>query len=242
MSPVSRREMLTLLGGTALAGSAPVAAATRTDDRQRANTVRAFVGSYHWGFFLLDESGTERDHLTLSQGDELRLTAFNVEADGAIAELPGPVRAGIPGPDERARRNRRSIPVQQGVNLEDLHEAAEATYPDHSLAIVDDDFLVRTPDGWRMPGGHGPWDGHHGPGHRGGDRGPYGPGPHGPWRGGEFTGMLAPPTRLWHHATVPTDIGFTVETSGSFGFACTVYCGYGHPYMTDRGRVVVEQG
>jgi heme/copper-type cytochrome/quinol oxidase subunit 2 len=51
--------------------------------------------------------------------------------------------------------------------------------------------------------------------------------------------MLAPPTYLWHRATVPAELGFVVQTTGSFGFACTVYCGYGHPYMVEPGRVVV---
>lgn len=257
--PTTRRETLALLGGAMLAGSATGGVSARTTDRdsiratdaRQDRTVRAYVGSYHWGYFLLDENGEELDQLELSTGDELRLTAFNVESDDAIAELPGPVRGSIPSADERARRNDESIPVPQGVDLEELHEAAEAVYPDHSLAVVADEFLLGTPGGGQGPGGgsrgttgpgRGGWDGwggHHGPGHHGGVGGTQGP--HGPWMGGDFAGMLAPPTHLWHHATVPSEVGFVVEDAGSYGFACTAYCGYGHPYMTEQGRVVVEE-
>lgn len=241
--PVTRRETLALLGGAAFIGSTGVGTAVRASAERQPRTVRAFVGSYHWGYFVLDEAGEELDRLTLSTGDELRLTAFNVESDDAVAELPSPVQEGIPDSDERAQRNERAIPAPSGTNLEALHEAAEETYPDHSLAILADSYLVRTPGGrrgpWQGPD-RGPWGSHHGPGHHGGFGGPSDAGPHGPWWGDDVTGMLTPPTYLWHHATTPAEVGFVVETSGSFGFVCTVYCGYGHPYMVQRGRLVVE--
>ncbi|WP_139246571.1 cupredoxin domain-containing protein [Halogranum amylolyticum] len=59
--------------------------------------------------------------------------------------------------------------------------------------------------------------------------------------GSEYGGSLAPPVYLWHHSTVPSELGFVVNTPGSFGFVCTVYCGYGHPYMAERSRVVVTE-
>ncbi|WP_440988385.1 hypothetical protein [Haloarchaeobius baliensis] len=225
-------------------------------DQQR--TVRAFVGSYHWGYFVLDESGTERDRLTLSSGDELRLTLFNVEAEAAVDALPQAVRTNILSEADRARRNDQAIPVPRGTSLETLHDAAEAAYPDHGLVILRDEYLGRRSAGpGRGPGGDGqvgPWGGHHGP--HGGPAGPWqgpgqpdGPGPmsgDGPGMGGYGWGgasgvMLAPPVYLWHHSTVPTELGFVVDTSGSFGFACPIYCGYGHPYMAERGRVVVTE-
>ncbi|MBX0349425.1 hypothetical protein [Haloarcula pellucida] len=299
---VTRREMVALAVGTSLAGCSgllpagqegtaqPVnrqGTATSTDGAQQertGETVRAFVGSYHWGYFLLDADGTERDRLTLSPGDELRLTLFNVEADSAIERLPQAVRAGIPGAEDRARRNEQTIPIPRGTSLDALHEAAEAAYPDHSLALVGDAFLrpsgrgqgepPQGPGGGPYGPGDGPWGGHHGPHGPGGGQGPgggygpgggqgpgggygpgggqgpgggYGPGggqgpmgPGGCW-GPAFGGTLAPTTYLWHHSTVPAELGFVVDTTGSFGFACTVYCGYGHPYMAEPGRVVVGE-
>ncbi|WP_254272758.1 hypothetical protein [Haloarcula marina] len=279
---VSRREVLLLAAGVPIAGCTGLSSSgqagttgqanqqspteTGTEDDQAESTtgetVRAFVGSYHWGYFVLDADGTERDQLSLTNGDELRLTLFSVEADDAVAALPQAVRNGIPDSAERARRNEQSIPTPQGTSLETLHEAAEAAYPDHSLALVSDEFLRPGGPGQGGPGQGGPgqgprqgpqgsWAGHHGP--HGGPSGPYGPGSgqggggmYGPGSGGggcwgPAFGTLAPTTYLWHHSTVPAELGFVVDTAGSFGFACTVYCGYGHPYMAEPGRVVVSE-
>ncbi|SMO86862.1 hypothetical protein SAMN06264867_11278 [Halorubrum cibi] len=277
--PVTRRELIAITGGSALAGCSIMNPGTRHPQRdttqrddQQAETVRAFVGSYHWGYFILDEDGAEIDQLTLSPGGELRLTLFNVEADAAIDALPQAVRTNIPSPEERAQRNEQAIPVPQGTTLETLHDAAEAAYPDHSLVLLGDEYM------WSRPGGPGqgqgsgvpvgPWGGHHGPhgGPYGPGGGPYGPGqgpgsPYGPgmgeygpgmmpgygpgmggygWGSG-YGGTLAPPVYLWHHSTVPSELGFVVNTTGSFGFVCTVYCGYGHPYMAEQSRVVVTE-
>lgn len=288
---LTRRELLALAATTSLAGCTGLVPASQEGTAQPENqqdtpaettdgngtqrestgeTVRAFVGSYHWGYFLLDADGNERDRVSVSPGDELRLTLFNVEADDATAELPEAVRAGIPSSEQRARRNEQAIPVPRGTSLEALHEAAEAAYPDHSLAIVSDEFLQTGGRGQGRSGqgpqgpvgpGQGPWGGHHGPhggpygpgggqgpgGGYGPGGGPYGPGggqrpmgPGGCW-GPAFGGTLAPTTYLWHHSTVPAELGFVVDATGSFGFACTVYCGYGHPYMAETGRVVVSE-
>lgn len=290
--PVTRRELIAITGGSALAGCSIMNPGTRQPQRdtaqqenqqvvddQQTETVRAFVGSYHWGYFILDEDGTELDQLTLSSGDELRLTLFNVEADAAIDALPQAVRTNIPSSEERAQRNEQAIPVPQGTTLETLHDAAEAAYPDHGLAILSDEYMWSRPDGrGQGPGSGGmggPWGGHHGP-HRGpqgpgggasgpgqGGQGPgqgpgspygpgmpwygpgmmpgYGPGMHGYGWGSGYGGTLAPPVNLWHHSTVPSELGFVVNTTGSFGFVCPVYCGYGHPYMAERSRVVVTE-
>jgi len=287
-SSISRREMLALAGTTALAGCSigspfteravqqPPRDTTQQDTTpaagtQEGETVRAFVGAYHWGFFFLSELGEEIETLTLSSGDELHLTLFSVEAEVAMEALPGAVRNNIPSAAERARRNRRAIPVPQGTSLDSLHDAAEAAYPDHSLVILSDEFMMNRPGGpGRGPGSggpSGPWGGHHGPhpgpydpdrgqeqGQYPGSGGPYDPGDdqgsggsygsgfmpgHG-WGSGSG-GTLAPPIYLWHHATVPSELGFVVNTTGSFGFACTVYCGYGHPYMAERSRIVVSE-
>ena len=297
--PVTRRGLISITGASALAGCSltspgaqqPQRDTTQEDTQQavgdqRAETVRAFVGSYHWGYFILDADGAEIDQLTLSPGDELRLTLFNVEADATTA-LPQAVRANIPSPEERAQRNERAVPVPRGTTLESLHDAAEAAYPDHSLSILSDEYLWSRSGGpERGPGSGGPvgpWGGHHGP--HGGPYGPgsgrpYGPGsgpyspgqggqdpsegpgsPYGPGTGGYgpgtmpgygpgmggygwgsgVGGTLAPPVFLWHHSTVPSELGFVVDATGSFGFVCTVYCGYGHPYMAERSRVVVTE-
>jgi hypothetical protein len=277
--------MIAITGVTALAGCSIMNSETRQPQRntalqenqqavgdQQMETVRAFVGSYHWGYFILDEDGTELDQLTLSSGDELQLTLFNVEADAAVDALPQAVRTNIPSSEERAQRNEQTVPVPQGTTLETLHDAAEAAYPDHGLAILSDEYMWSRPDGsGQGPGSGGmggPWGGHHGP-----HGGPYGPGggspgpgqggqspgqgpgsPYGPgmmpgygpgmngygWESG-YGGTLAPPVYLWHHSTVPSEHGFVVNTTGTFGFVCPVYCGYGHPYMAERSRVVVNE-
>ena len=298
---VTRREMIAITGVSALAGCSILNSDTRQPQRdtaqqenqqavgdQQTETVRAYVGSYHWGYFILDEDGTELDQLTLSSGDELRLTLFNVEADAAIDTLPQAVRTNIPSSEKRAQRNEQAIPAPRGTTLETLHDAAESVYPDHSLAILNDEYM------WSRPGGSGqgpgsggpggPWGGHHGPhsgaqGPGGGPYGPgrwggqgpgqgpgspygpgmpwcgpgmmpgygpgtmpgYGPGMHGSGWGSGSGGTLAPPVNLWHHSTVTNELGFVVNTTGSFGFVCTVYCGYGHPYMAERSRVVVNE-
>ncbi|QLG61869.1 hypothetical protein [Halorarum salinum] len=189
--------------------------------------------------------------MTLSPGDELRLTLLSVEADAAVEDLPQAVRTNVPSSDERARRNEQAIPVPRGTTLDALHDAADAAYPDHSLAIRDDELLENGPDGGGP--GQGPWGGHHGP--HGGPSGPgngrgrgQDPGPGRPRTrnagvvlGGTRGGTLAPPAYLWHHSTVPTELGFVVNTTGTFGFVCTVYWGYGHPYMVERGRVEVNE-
>ena len=274
--PVTRREMIALAGASALAGCSIAATGTQQTRRdttepenqqavesQQRETVRAFVGSYHWGYFVLDETGAELEQLTLSSGDELRLTLFNVEADAAIDSLPRRVRRNIPTSDERARRNEQAIPVPDGTTLDTLHDAAEVAYPDHSLVILSDEYMRSNPGGpGQGPGSSGP--GGPGGGHHGPHGGPYGPGrggrgssqmpgtPYGPGMmpgygpgmhgyGSEYGGTLAPPVYLWHHSTVPSELGFVVNTTGSFGFVCTVYCGYGHPYMAERSRVVVSE-
>lgn len=106
---------------------------------------------------------------------------------------------------------------------------------------------ARTPGGARGGRGSGANGvGGYGPGPGMGDPGGYGSGTYGPgmaggcWGG--VGGTLAPVTYLWHHATVPAELGFVVNSTGSFGFACTVYCGYGHPYMAERDRIVVTEG
>ena len=56
-----------------------------------------------------------------------------------------------------------------------------------------------------------------------------------------YGGTLAPPVYLWHHSTVPGELGFVVNTTGTFGFVCSLFCGYGHPYMTERSRVIATE-
>lgn len=267
--PVTRREMMALTGTSSLAGCLSMNLGTQhihwnttQQENQNTETVRAFVGSYHWGFFILDEDGTELDQVTLSPGDELRLTLFNVEADAAVEALPQAVRKNIPSPSEQSQRNEQSIPVPQRTTLETLQDAAKAAYPDHGLVITSDEYLGNRPDGPGPGPGNGgpssswggPYRGRYGPGQ--GDQGPrqgpqgpprtemmpgYGPGMQSHRWWSRYGRALAPPVYLWYRATVPSELGFVVGSSGSFGFACTVYCGYGHPYMVERSRVIVAE-
>lgn len=95
-----------------------------------------YVGAYHWGFILLDETGTEREQVSLDAGSRVQFVAFGAGADEAIASLPDEIRAAFPGHEALEARNEERIPAPTDEYLHEALEAAEEQYPDHSLAII----------------------------------------------------------------------------------------------------------
>ncbi|WP_254538417.1 hypothetical protein [Halomarina litorea] len=243
---VSRRQALgitlgALLGATAYPGIRLTQGTVTGHSQTQQSTQSLYIGAYHWGFVLLDDSGTELQQVSVRTDTRLRLTAFSVEASEAVAALPEAVRGGLPNHETLEERNLSTIPVPSGVNLASLLEHAERNYPDHGVAIVPDEWVggMGSGSGW---GHHGPGWGHHGGGQWDG-YGPgrrTGPGPHGPGWPGHQGGMVAPPLTLWHHATTPTVLEFVVTVPGPFTVVCPTYCGYGHSYMVAPSALVVS--
>lgn len=131
----TRREFLAGVGAATLTGlagctSAGIPGSNSGPDRT------LYVGAYHWGFILLDETGTERDRVELEAGSNVQFVAFGAGADEAIAKLPQEVREAVPGHEELETRNEELIPAPSAEYLHEALEEAEELYPDHSLAIV----------------------------------------------------------------------------------------------------------
>jgi hypothetical protein len=242
---VSRRAVLSIAAGAflgSLAGPSTRLVGGRSTAEQVARRRRRtlYVGAYHWGFVILDADGVERQRVRLRKGTTVRLVAFSAGSADAVAALPQAIRRRLPSHEVLEMRNEGRIPVQQGMSLESLLEAAERDYPDHGLEVVPDASLtgmgpVRRP-GWMAPGWRHDW-----PGMWGGDGGPDGLAPHGPRWPGHRGGMLVAPVYLGHHAAAPTVVTFRVDVPGSYALSCPVYCGYGHAYMVMPGALVVRE-
>jgi hypothetical protein len=109
--------------------------------------VTVYVGSYHWGFVLLDETGTERDEWTFDRDTVVDIVAFNTSAETALEALPSAVREGVPDHETLEARNENRIPAPTTGDFHDALEDANKRYPDHSLAVM--------PSGRNMGGGMG---------------------------------------------------------------------------------------
>ncbi|MFB6086629.1 MAG: hypothetical protein ABEJ84_07480 [Halodesulfurarchaeum sp.] len=140
----TRRKFLAGTAGVALTGLAGCTTGVLPGDRDGANRT-LYIGSYHWGFILLDETGTERDQVTLDKGSTVEIVGFGVEAHEAVESLPAPIQEGLPSHEKLESRNEERIPAPSGEYLHDALEVAESAYPDHSLMIV--------PAGWEQRGG-----------------------------------------------------------------------------------------
>jgi len=180
-----------------------------------------YVGAYHWGFLLLDETGAEHERLVLDPGTTVGIVAFNTSAEGTIAQLPGSVREAVPDHESLEERNEERIPTPPDGELHEALDEANERYPDHSLAVV--------PSGYNHMGGMGGPNG-------GGMWGPNGGGMWGPNGGG----MMLRPIPLPHDAPRPTTAGMVATTRGDYTLSCTTYCGWGHPYMDLDGAFVVR--
>lgn len=131
----TRREFLTGAGAVTLTGLAGCTSATVPGlDSGPDRTL--YIGAYHWGFILLDESGTEQDQVELDVGSSVQFVAFGAGADEAIATLPDEVREAVPGHEALEARNEERIPAPTAKDRHEALEVAEERYPDHSLAIV----------------------------------------------------------------------------------------------------------
>ncbi|QLG62280.1 cupredoxin domain-containing protein [Halorarum salinum] len=63
------------------------------------------------------------------------------------------------------------------------------------------------------------------------------PATHGP---GMMSGMMLHPVGLPADAGAPVEVTRSATVRGEFSLLCTVYCGYGHPYMNKPSAIVVS--
>jgi hypothetical protein len=134
MSPtVQRREFLTALG----AGIAGLAGCVGNLPGSSGGVDRTiYVGAYHWGFIIVDESGEEQDRIRLQRNDVLRVVSFNTLASQAVQSLPASIRDVLPDHEALEERNEERIPAPADGDFHELLEEANEQYPDHSLAIT----------------------------------------------------------------------------------------------------------
>jgi len=95
-----------------------------------------FVGAFHWGYTMLAGDGTPRTSVTVSEGDVIRLVAFNMEAETATGRLPRTVRANLPDHERLEAANDADVPAPADGTLEEARTVANQRYPDHSVALV----------------------------------------------------------------------------------------------------------
>ncbi|XVH32969.1 hypothetical protein ACNS7O_07240 [Haloferacaceae archaeon DSL9] len=252
--PQGRRPFLRRVGGAALAatGIGGLSSAAIAQDGSDEETVEAYVASYHWGFAVYAADTQEITQISMQPGQVARLTVFHAGAEEARRALPDEIRDVIPSEEVLEERNADTIPVPEGGNLEALLEDAEANYPNHGLVVM--------PTGRGMRGGQGGYGGGQGGGGMQGGQGgggmqgnqsgqggmqggQGGGGMHGGQGGGmqsgQMQGPLFQPVELRADASEPTVIEGSIDRSGVYDFVCTVYCGYGHPYMLLAEAVLV---
>ncbi|WP_158059279.1 cupredoxin domain-containing protein [Halorussus halophilus] len=95
-----------------------------------------YVGSYHWGFVLVDGNSEEQERVVLNRGDSLRIVAFNTLSSQSVGSLPESVRNAFPDHETLEERNEERIPHPSDGDFHELLEEANEQYPDHSLAIM----------------------------------------------------------------------------------------------------------
>ncbi|WP_254767493.1 hypothetical protein [Salinilacihabitans rarus] len=134
MSPtVQRRKFLTALG----AGITSLAGCVRNLPGSGGGVDRTiYIGAYHWGFVIFDESGEELERVSLQRNDVLRVVSFNTLSSQAIQSLPSSIREAIPDHEALEERNEERIPPPADGDFHELLEEANEQYPDHSIAIM----------------------------------------------------------------------------------------------------------
>ncbi|MFC7130494.1 hypothetical protein [Haloferax chudinovii] len=134
MSPtVQRREFLTALG----AGIVGLSGCVGNLPGSGGGVDRTiYVGAYHWGFVIVDESGEEQERVSLQRNDVLRVVSFNTLSSQAVRSLPSSIRDALPDHEALEERNEERIPPPADGDFHELLEEANEQYPDHSLAIM----------------------------------------------------------------------------------------------------------
>jgi hypothetical protein len=145
MTSRRRRELLLAAGGAVAALSGCVS--TEFPENGGDADVTVYVGSYHWGFVLLDETGTERDEWTFDRDTIVDVVAFNTSAETALDALPSAVHEGVPDHETLEERNENRMPSPPTGDFHDALEDGNERYPNHSLAVI--------PSGRNMGGGMG---------------------------------------------------------------------------------------
>ncbi|AZH27065.1 cupredoxin domain-containing protein [Haloplanus aerogenes] len=146
MTTLRRREFLLAAGG-ALTSLAGCTAPNFPGGRRSNADATLYVGAYHWGFVVLDESGTERERVVFDPGSVVDVVAFNTSAEAALETLPSAVRGAVPDHEALEERNEERMPSPPGDDFHEALEHANEQYPDHSLAVM--------PSGQHMGGGMG---------------------------------------------------------------------------------------
>lgn len=146
MTSLRRRAFLLATGGAVASLSG--CASTRFPGGGGTNAdTTLYVGSYHWGFVLLDDSGAEREQVVLEPGSVVDIVGFNTSAETALEALPTDVRDSIPNHEALEERNEERIPQPPSGDFHEALEVANEQYPNHSLAVM--------PSGRNMGGGMG---------------------------------------------------------------------------------------
>ena len=132
-STVQRRGFLMALG----AGVASLAGCVGNLPGSGSGADRTiYVGAYHWGFIIVDESGEEQERVSLQRDDVLRVVSFNTLASEVVQSLPATIRDALPDHEALEERNKERIPPPSDGDFHELLEEANERYPDHSLAIM----------------------------------------------------------------------------------------------------------
>lgn len=133
--PTRRRAFLTTLGSAGLTGLAGCLSGGLPGSGGSIDRT-LYVGSYHWGFVLLDDTGAERERIVLYRGTSFRLVAFDTSAEQALETLPTSVQEAIPDHHELEERTEGRIPPPSTGDLHELLADANERYPDHSVAVM----------------------------------------------------------------------------------------------------------
>ena len=134
MASLPRRGFLSVAGGAVAALSGCVS--NGLSGGRRAFDATVYVGSYHWGFILLDDTGTEHDRIVFDRGDSVEIVAFNTSAETTLEKLPSAVREAIPDHETLEERNEERIPPPPNGDFHDVLDEANQNAPDHSLAVM----------------------------------------------------------------------------------------------------------